>query len=193
MAAVATPTFATTRTRILIASADAAFRKRLKNDPLYAESDSEEAVGGAHALSKLAQYPCDSVLLDRNLPDLDALEVAEQIRKRFPRTEVELVDADFAGLDPHESKAQDQDERLAGNGETKAAATTTALIRPAGSARRLAESMAGSPSGPLPDMIGSSHAMQQVYGLVGMVAHRDTTVLVTGETGTGKNWWRCRP
>jgi len=35
-------------------------------------------------------------------------------------------------------------------------------------------------------MIGTSHAMQQVYDLVRMVAHRDTAVLVTGETGTGK-------
>src|ERR1700743_2595794 len=35
-------------------------------------------------------------------------------------------------------------------------------------------------------MIGSSRAMEQVYRLVQMVAARDTTVLVTGETGTGK-------
>ncbi len=39
---------------------------------------------------------------------------------------------------------------------------------------------------PLPGMIGSSRAMEQVYRLVQMVANRDTTVLVTGETGTGK-------
>jgi transcriptional regulator with GAF, ATPase, and Fis domain len=35
-------------------------------------------------------------------------------------------------------------------------------------------------------MIGSSRAMERVYRLVQMVANRDTTVLVTGETGTGK-------
>ena len=35
-------------------------------------------------------------------------------------------------------------------------------------------------------MIGSSRAMERVYQLVEMVANRDTTVLVTGETGTGK-------
>jgi DNA-binding response OmpR family regulator len=83
MAALATPTFLRNRTRILIASADASLRQRVKKNPLYAESDSEEAVGGAHALAKLLQFPCDSVLLDRNLADLDASEVAEQIRKQF--------------------------------------------------------------------------------------------------------------
>ena len=39
---------------------------------------------------------------------------------------------------------------------------------------------------PLPGMIGASRAMEQVYRLVRMVANRDTAVLVTGETGTGK-------
>jgi transcriptional regulator with GAF, ATPase, and Fis domain len=38
----------------------------------------------------------------------------------------------------------------------------------------------------LPGMIGSSAAMQRVYKLVRLVAKRDTAVLVTGETGTGK-------
>jgi len=36
-------------------------------------------------------------------------------------------------------------------------------------------------------MIGDSEAMQQVYELTHMVARRDTTVLVTGESGTGKD------
>jgi len=36
-------------------------------------------------------------------------------------------------------------------------------------------------------MIGDSEAMQRVYELTHMVARRDTTVLVTGESGTGKD------
>jgi transcriptional regulator with GAF, ATPase, and Fis domain len=36
-------------------------------------------------------------------------------------------------------------------------------------------------------MIGDSPAMRQVYQLAHMVARRDTTVLVTGESGTGKD------
>jgi transcriptional regulator with GAF, ATPase, and Fis domain len=35
-------------------------------------------------------------------------------------------------------------------------------------------------------MIGTGRAMQEVYRLARMVAPRDTTVLITGETGTGK-------
>src|ERR1700749_3812657 len=92
MAATATPGVMRTRSRILVASADPLFRDRVKRSPVYAEAMSEEAVGGAHALAKLLQWPCDGVLLDRNLPDLDAQEVAEQIRKQYPQIEVQLVD-----------------------------------------------------------------------------------------------------
>lgn len=35
-------------------------------------------------------------------------------------------------------------------------------------------------------MIGNSTAMQQVYKTIGRIAHSDATVLITGETGTGK-------
>ena len=92
MAATATPGVMRTRNRILVASADPLFRDRVKKSSVYADAMSEEAVGGAHALAKLLQWPCDGVLLDRNLPDLDAQEVAEQIRKQYPQIEVELVD-----------------------------------------------------------------------------------------------------
>jgi transcriptional regulator with GAF, ATPase, and Fis domain len=39
----------------------------------------------------------------------------------------------------------------------------------------------------LRNMIGDSEAMQRVYGLTRMVAARNTTVLITGESGTGKD------
>jgi len=39
---------------------------------------------------------------------------------------------------------------------------------------------------PLPGMIGTSAAMQRAYHLARLVIPRDTTVLVMGETGTGK-------
>ena len=42
------------------------------------------------------------------------------------------------------------------------------------------------PCAALPGMIGNSPAMQAVYRLANLVASRDTTVLITGPTGSGK-------
>jgi DNA-binding NtrC family response regulator len=184
MAAIATPSFVRSRSRILVASADPAVRKRVLQDPLYAESDSEEAVGGAHALAKLLQVSCDSVLLDRNLPDLDAAEVAEQIRKQFPRVEVEMLDARFVGSKPQESEFRKELEPV--QAAARFVAPKVSEASTGSLPKALAIPTAGRLFDSLPGMIGSSPAMQEVYELVRMVAHRDTAVLVNGETGTGK-------
>src|SRR6266403_1341283 len=188
MAAIATPSFVRSRSRILVASADPAVRKRVLQDPLYADSDSEEAVGGAHALAKLVEFSCGRVLLDRNLPDLDAEEVAEQIRKQFPRIEVEMLGARFVGSKEQDSEIREKFKPIQEEVENAGAFITAKVSER--SSRLLpkmhAVATTGEQFGALPGMIGSSAAMQQVYELVRMVAHRDTAVLVNGETGTGK-------
>src|ERR1700749_4982418 len=115
MAATATPSVMRTRNRILVASADPLFRDRVKRSSVYADAVSEEAVGGAHALAKLLQWPCDGVLLDRNLPDLDAQEVAEQIRRQYPQIEGELVDPGaMTGKEENDEGAGTAIEEIAG-------------------------------------------------------------------------------
>src|SRR5262249_16437327 len=104
MAAITTPYAIRAKGSLLIASPDEAFRRRLLKNAAYADCASEEATGGAHALAKLGQIEGNlgcgaglaqpvSVLLDRHLPDLDAIELAEMIRERYPRVAVKLVDS----------------------------------------------------------------------------------------------------
>ena len=190
MAATATPGVMRTRNRILVASADPLFRDRVKKSSVYADAMSEEAVGGAHALAKLLQWPCDGVLLDRNLPDLDAQEVAEQIRRQYPQIEVELVDP--GAIEGKEEKLEERESAPAE--EAVSAATTEEIAGEAAEAGGAAidEVECSSVVGevdletsdhaeaarvvePLPGMIGASRAMEQVYRLVQMVASRDTT------------------
>ncbi len=179
MAALAAASFAGCRNRILIASADAEFRERVRRSPANAEAVSEEAMGGAHALAKLAQFPCDSVLLDVHLPDLDAREVEAEIRREFPQVKVELVDSK---LEMAVSYGRSTEERmLEGGGERGERVEVAREEREGWKSERSAK-----PVEALPGMIGPGRAMQQVYRLARMVAGRDTTVLVSGETGTGK-------
>ena len=174
MAAIATPSFMRARNRVLVASADPAFRSRIIERHGRGELESEEAVGGAHALAKLVQFPCDNVVLDRALPDLDATEVANLIRQRFPGTAVELIDSRAA-------LRETQDVCIR--------ATKTAEVKEIRTSEKPQEARTKSllpTAEPLPGMIGTSRAIQQVYRLARLVAPRDTTVLITGETGTGK-------
>ena len=176
MAAAATTSFARGYSRILVASADPSLRKRLMTSPDYTQARREEAVGGAHALAKLAQFSCDNVLLDRHLPDLDSAEVAAIIRQRYPQIDVEFVDSKAAAGDSAETKI----ELASDNG--LAAVIAEDAYEPEQSPRQFF----GQSAETLPGMLGSSQAIQQLYRLARMVAPRDTTVLITGETGTGK-------
>jgi transcriptional regulator with GAF, ATPase, and Fis domain len=176
MAAIATPIYVRPRNRVLVASADPVFRSLMMKSREDSGAMSEEAVGGAHALSKLLHFACDRVLLDRNLPDLDAMEVAELIRQRYPQTEVEFVDSRRGGVELHGTEICKGNRNL---GRCNKPTGTENLV-PA-----LCHSSATDVE-PLPGMIGTGRAIQTLYRLARMVASRDTTVLITGETGTGK-------
>src|SRR5258707_15435664 len=100
MAAIARPSFIRPRNRVLVASADPVFRSLMMRNREDSGALSEEAVGGAHALSKLLHYACDSVLLDRHLPVLDAKQVVELFRHRYPHMVVEFAVSQRACSEP---------------------------------------------------------------------------------------------
>jgi len=168
MAATAQSVLGGSQGRILIASGNPEFRRQMAMQTGGAKSQTEEAVGGAHALAKLVQFPCDGVLLDRHLPDLDAEEVAHMIRQKYPRIEVTFVDSKLAATDAHSVSASAE---VAEPVNEEAAEEYCSSVETEGS---------------LPGMIGQSAAIRRTYQLAKIVAGRDTTVLITGETGTGK-------
>jgi transcriptional regulator with GAF, ATPase, and Fis domain len=101
------------------------------------------------------------LLLDRHLPDLNVEELTRMVRLRYPGVDVRTIDGDVTRLPAawHESPAS----------------ADQAKTRPV-----------GDEVGPLEGMVGRSRAMTAVYRSVRKVAARSTAVLVTGETGTGK-------
>jgi len=176
MSATGMPNVIAPRTRLLVASADSALRKRVLANPRYAGAHREEVSGGAEALARLGEMRCDSVLLDRHLPDLDAAEVAEIIRKRHPHVRVEFLDAQGASGELQDVEVRESLEARAKKpGEAKGLGMLRSQTR-----------LAFQEEGPLRGMIGTSREMQQVYALSRLVAPRDTAVLIMGETGTGK-------
>jgi len=168
MSSGAQPISKSESTRLLIASPDAAFRRTFTQSSVSSQGRVEEVASGSQALSRLESTPFDVLVLDKHLPDLNSQEIAEIVRRRFAPMEVRLVDS-RAGTDRGfvEQPAP----------APIASAAVAAPARP--------QSTPIDPQ-PLPAMVGTSQAMQHVYRLARLVAPRDTAVLITGETGTGK-------
>ncbi|MFZ3279360.1 MAG: sigma-54-dependent Fis family transcriptional regulator, partial [Candidatus Sulfotelmatobacter sp.] len=141
----------------------------------------QQALGGAEALVTLEKYDCEVLFLDRRLPDLDAEELIAIIERRFPGTQVVMLDSDRDA--PAERGAAGEAEkdswRHRGTGTSR-----DGIRRETGPGTNVLP--APERIEPLPGMIGRSEAMGRVYRLVRLVAPRPITVLVAGATGTGK-------
>jgi transcriptional regulator with GAF, ATPase, and Fis domain len=144
-----------------------------------------EANGGAEALSRLREHGgSDAVLLlDPSLPDLDPSEFNRIVRDRFPNTQVLMLNAHTGQLligtsspTPVSRKLADAVNRV---GSLRQASAPAA---PEESPRVQVEERIK-----LRSMVGASEPMLRTFALTRMVAARDTTVLVTGESGTGKD------
>ena len=183
---------------VLVASGDAGFRKTVLECLAAARRGGIEAHGGADALLKLELAPCAGVVLDRQLPDLDAEELVGMLAAQYPQLEVAMFDSMIGAQVPVQAGPMDFREflqalrapmpgrrrgRAAAMREARAAAPVMAPVmemeREPEPARAAAIEM-------LPGLVGRSAHLGDVSGLVRLVAPRRTTVLLLGETGTGK-------
>ncbi|MFZ0797257.1 MAG: sigma-54 dependent transcriptional regulator [Terriglobales bacterium] len=188
---------------ILVASPSTVVRQRVLESLRSPVRRFEQATGGAEALGHLESGFWQVLFLDRRLPDLDAEELSHTVRKRFPGIKVVLLDPDS---DAEPTALQEKENLLP---EVRPAIDLStrpegsdALLRlrsgPAPAERSSAmddaedKFLPAAPfvhsilADPLPGMIGNSSVMQPVYRLARLLAPRNTTVLITGPTGCGK-------
>src|SRR5258708_19156330 len=181
--------FALRNTRVLIASSNEEFRRQWVGNPQFDAADIEEAAGGSDALAELESQGWSEVLLDRRLHDLDVGEVISIIRSRHPHLLVRLVDSDLnlGGSQDCPAKVDDTAVALV---DTLAGDTNDSKKVLFDKETRLAEEreleVARPRVEPLPGMMGVGPGLEQIFKLARLVGPRQTTVLITGETGTGK-------
>lgn len=166
MSAAAAPFAYPTRTEVVVASSSPEVQRRISQQAEHNTWSVVQASGGADALSKLEETSCRLLFVDDRLPDLNTAELIAMVESRYPGVEVVVVN-------PQTGLPTGSDSDIAESEST-------------GSGKALPPSPKRADVEPLPNMVGSSTAMQKVYSHVRLVARRDTTVLVTGETGTGK-------
>src|SRR5580698_2932495 len=77
---------------VVLASADAGLRQRLRASLVGLRWQVREAAGGAEAMSQLEDARSEALLVDSWLPDLEVGEFAGVIRTMYPTMELLLVD-----------------------------------------------------------------------------------------------------
>jgi DNA-binding NtrC family response regulator len=178
---------------ILVASPSTVVRQRVLEGLRSPVRRFEQASGGAEALVHLESGFWQVLFLDRRLPDLDAEELSQTVRQRFPGIEVVLLDPELdANPDPDLDPKRDAEPIAAEEKERPLPEMWPALPRAKDQddkGKNEDQLLTPAPpvfEAPLSGMIGNSRVMQPVYRLVRLLAPRNTTVLITGPTGCGK-------
>jgi DNA-binding NtrC family response regulator len=214
---------------VVLASADAGLRQRLRASLTGLRWQVREASGGAEAMAQLEDSRSEALLVDSWLPDLEVGEFATVIRMLYPAMELLRVDGgvDGGARSPRRNELlhalrEAQDTPL---NDTSAWAAAPDAVPSVGSrtlpqvsssvrkdighresrnrdeearldsARQALSVLMGRPEAArpavqkepmLPEMVGTSEPMRELARLIRLVAPRSTTVLIEGETGTGK-------
>ena len=146
------------------------------------------AASGAEALEKLEKYPFEVLFVDIKMPGMSGIELLGEVKEQYPDTTVIIITAYGSietAVDAMKMGAADyllkpfRPEQL------------SLVMEKVAQQRKLASEyhyMKGrlEEVTRFENIIGQSPAMQEVFDLIPEVAQSDSTVLIMGETGTGK-------
>ena len=146
------------------------------------------AANAAEGMKRLEKSAFDLVLLDLMMPDKSGMQVLEEVRARDVETPIFLITAYGSievavnalkrGANDYFSKPWDNEKLLI---EIDRMISKRRLERENTELKRALRQRYS-----FPNIVGKSERMLKIFDLVGQVAGSRATILITGETGTGK-------
>ncbi|KIX11480.1 sigma-54-dependent transcriptional regulator [Dethiosulfatarculus sandiegensis] len=173
------------RPRVLILDDEWSTLERIKNF-LKQDFEVESASRASQALTAMDRHNFDVVLTDMRMPDTDGLTLVTEMKKRHPESQYILMTA-FSDIEDAITALRlgvaDYLRKPFTEGEVRHALNRCLEHR------RLTREVASLKSGKkhsLADVITSDERMIEICRLAQTAAATDVTVLISGETGTGK-------
>ncbi len=176
--------------RILIVDDDALVRRSLCEALSFDGYFVLTTDDGFDALEKMKQESFDIVISDMKMPKMEGTELLRKIKADFPHTAVIMVTG-FGSIEGAVAAmrmgAVDYVTKPIIDDEIKL------IIRRIADEHKLKDEnkylkakLTSSMREKCHDVIGKNYKMQKIYDLIDIIASTKTTVLVTGESGTGK-------
>jgi DNA-binding NtrC family response regulator len=174
--------------KILVVDDEADIRESLETLLCLEGYTVEAAQNGTEGLQKIEAGNYDLVLLDLMMPDRSGMEVLEEVRERDKETPIFMITAYGSvqvavtalkkGANDYFSKPWDNEKLII---EIERMIARSRLERENTQLKRALKQRYS-----FPNIIGKSERMLRILDLVTQVAPSRTTILISGETGTGK-------
>ncbi|MCB9854088.1 MAG: sigma-54-dependent Fis family transcriptional regulator [Phycisphaerales bacterium] len=178
--------------RILVVDDDSSMRNALRRVLRREDVVHVLAPDGENALREVTQRPSDHfsvAIIDLNMPGIDGQTVLMQLKRHSPNTQAIILTGRGTIQEAVRSTrngADDFIEKPFDVGELRRRVWSACRIW----ARRKATSTtnAGKPNSPDGPIVGGSILMQSIMRTAERIASNDATILIRGETGTGKSF-----
>ncbi len=179
------------KTKVLLADDDPILRKLLPHQLTSENFEVSTVADGQEALIALNEEDFDVILLDVNLPQISGLEILSNVRQIEDAPEIVMLTADNSletGIEAMRRGAFDYITKPADSKLIEAivrkAAEKHSLVKQNQRLRAVVRSQNHfKPTQP----VHQSPQMQKIFSQAAIVAATDTTLLITGESGTGKD------
>jgi DNA-binding NtrC family response regulator len=166
---------------ILVVDDDPALRDVLAEALAALGHEPQLAGSGEAALKELDERRIDAALIDLRMPGMDGLELLARIREQPNPPPVAVLTAHATAHNTIEAMRLGAFDHLTKPiGREELARVVTAMLAAGAELRSPVLAPAQS------ELIGTSGAIRAVQKAIGRLADSEATVLITGETGTGK-------
>jgi DNA-binding NtrC family response regulator len=174
--------------RILFADDEKALQEFMRSELPRLGHEVTVCPDGKTAVKALEKGPFDAAILDLRMPGLGGIEVLEQIKKIAPDTEVVIMTG-YASMETAIEAVRlgafDYVTKPCKLAQIQTVLAKVAEKRELKNKNLALQTRVQAAEGPTV-LVGSSAPMAGVHRLVNTIAPTDSTVMILGETGTGK-------